>query len=434
LSSYKNCFLFTFLVIKWGLRYAPVWKTVGYLQRKNTMRTRVAVIFGGRSPEHDVSVKTGLQALHALDQRLYDPFPVYIGLDGVWWIGESLWRDALYIPDPKGLTAVSLAPRPDRKPGGRLAGQRRRGLFAGKAAAEDFDVALLALHGVNGEDGRLQGLLEIHNTPYTGMRTLSSALLMDKGATKQMLKDSGIPLLPYAVIERPDSGLLPDAEGIRAQIAHLSYPLIVKPIHLGSSIGVSPAYALEDLRAALPAIFALDHRAMVEPLVPHLVEYNVAVARFDGVVCTSAIEEPKGAEALLDFKAKYLAGGGGQKGAKEPMISEGMLSLTRTINPSLPTAWRDKIHRWATVCFELTGGAGAPRIDFLCNRQTGEVWLNEVNPCPGSFAYFLWEATDNPIRFPDLLHCLIVEAQKAHGLIELPADPVPEEARLFPRK
>ena len=223
---------------------------------------------------------------------------------------------------------------------------------------------------------------------------------------------------------------------IQSKIAHLRFPVIVKPAHLGSSIGVARAATLDEVRGALSVIFRLDTHAIVEPFVENLVEYNVAVRRdVKGGVLTSAIERPKAQGELLDFKDKYMRGGGKSKsGGKQPgAISQGMLSLTREINPPLDREMEEKIRRWAAQCYEIVYGTGAPRIDFLCNGTTGELWLNEVNPCPGSFGYFLWEAARQPLLFSELLSALIDEAGVAHRMLQLPPDPTHPEARLFPR-
>jgi D-alanine-D-alanine ligase len=310
---------------------------------------------------------------------------------------------------------------------------KRGGLFTRRAPVE-FDVALLAFHGLGGEDGQIQGFFETANLPYTGMRTLASAVLMDKAATKRLLRGLDIPLLPYAVVTRAPAGL-PSAEAIAAAMGNMGFPCIVKPAHLGSSIGVGKAEDMDEVRALLPAIFRLDRQAIVEPFVPNLAEYNLSVARIGGAVRTSAIEKPKRAEELLDFRQKYLSGGGGTKGGVKGDAgdSQGMLSLTREINPALPAEFEGDLRRWAAAAFEAVDGTGAPRVDFYCNEATGEVWLNEVNPCPGSFGYFLWEAADPPLRFTALLSLLIEEALARHRDSQLPDDPVPAEARLLRR-
>ena len=394
--------------------------------------TRVAVFLGGRSPEHDVSVITGLQALKAVDQQRFVPFPVYIDPRGAWFVGEALAERRNYLPDartPGEVTEVTLSVG---ELGRGLLVPKRGGLF-GRRAATEFDVALLAFHGVGGEDGQMQGLLEIANLPYTGMRTLASSVFMDKAATKRLLRGFDIPLLPHAVVPRAAGGL-PSAESLEALSADIGFPCIVKPAHLGSSIGVGKAENLAEVRALLPMIFRLDTEALIEPFVPNLVEYNLAVMRAGGKLRTSAIERPKRVEELLDFHQKYLSGAEGKAGAKgDGGNSQGMLSLTRDINPELPAGLEADLRRWATLAFEAMDGYGAPRVDFYCNEATGDVWLNEVNPCPGSFAYFLWEAADPPLGFTALLSLLIDEALSRHRESQLPDDPVPPEARLLRR-
>ena len=399
--------------------------------------TRVAVFLGGRSPEHDVSVITGLQALKAIDQERFRAFPVYVSPRGQWFVGDALADRRNYLPDARTeseLTEVTLSLG---EPGRGLLVPKRTSLFGRQRAATEFDVALLAFHGIAGEDGQMQGLFEIANLPYTGMRTLASAVFMDKPAAKRLLRGLDIPLLPDAVVTRSAGGL-PSAETLPALLGNMGFPCIVKPAHLGSSIGVGKAENIEEVRALLPMIFRLDTQALIEPFVPNLVEYNVAVTRVGGTVRSSAIERPKRAEELLDFRQKYLSGGpngdGGKGGIKGDVgNSQGMLSLTRDINPALPTGLEADLRRWATLAFEAVDGTGATRVDFYCNEATGEVWLNEVNPCPGSFGYFLWEAAAPPIGFTALLSMLLDEAVARHRACQLPDDPVPPEARLLRR-
>jgi D-alanine-D-alanine ligase len=394
--------------------------------------TRVAVFLGGRSPEHDVSVITGLQVLKALDQQRFAGFPVYVNPHGQWFTGEPLSERRNYLPDARlqaELTEVGLALG---EAGRGMLMPKRVGLFARRTAIE-FDVALLAFHGLGGEDGNMQGLLETAGVPYTGMRTLASAVLMDKVATKRILRGADLPLLPYAVVRRVSGGL-PSADALSKMLGNIGFPCIVKPVHLGSSIGVGKADDLDEVRALLPTIFRLDNAALVEQFIPNLVEYNLAVMRVGGEVRTSAIEQPKRAEELLDFRQKYLSGGEGKGGTKgEGTASQGMLSLTRDINPQLAPEFEERLRRWAITAFDVVDGTGAPRIDFYCNAATGEAWLNEVNPIPGSFGYFLWEAARPPLGFTALLSLLIDEAVALHRDSRLPDDPVPAEARLLRR-
>src|SRR5260370_36672271 len=277
--------------------------------------TRVAVFLGGRSPEHDVSVITGLQALKAIDQERFVPFPVYVNPRGQWFVGDALAERRNYLPDVRTQADLSEVTLSLGEPGRGVLMPKRSGLF-GRRSPMEFDVALPAFHGLGGEDGQMQGLFEIANLPYAGIRTLAAAVFMDKAATKRLLRGLDLPLLPYAVVSRTAGGL-PSADALAALLSGIGFPCIVKPVHLGSSIGVGKADNLAEVRALLPMIFRLDRQALVEPFVPNLVEYNLSVMRVGRQVRTSAIEQPKRAEELLDFRQKYLPGpngGGGGKG------------------------------------------------------------------------------------------------------------------------
>jgi D-alanine-D-alanine ligase len=397
-----------------------------------TEKQRIAVLFGGRSPEHDVSIVTGLQALQAIDSARYQAFPVYIDPHGEWLIGEALAERSSYLPDA-GLMAQLTAVTPDicGNKGALLPRNPRR--FR-RPAPIRFEVAVLAFHGTTGEDGQIQGLFETANVPYTGMRTLACAVLMDKAATKRLLQSAGIPMLAHVVLERPRHGLMLAHEALEAATRSTRFPAIAKPNHLGSSIGVAKVADVSELAEVLPQIFKLDPIVILEPYVDSLVEYNVAVCGFGGRLRTSAIEQPKRVEDLLDFKQKYLAGGSKKVGSKQPgQLSQGMLSLTRDLNPTLPPEMERNIRRWAERAFLAVAGTGAPRVDFLSNATTGELWLNEINPCPGSLGFFLWEAYQPPLLFTQLLSELIEEALACHRRSHVSGDPVPEQARLFRR-
>ena len=371
-----------------------------------TNKRTVAVFFGGRSPEHDVSVVTALQVMSALDAETYDVLPVYLATNGSWWTGDSLRERDTYLPSAEQfakLTQVTL----DVSASGRPTLMSRKASLLRGVSEFPFDVALPSFHGLIGEDGQIQGLFEAAAVPYTGMRTMASAILMDKVATKRVLAATEVPILPYREIRRPDEGLLLTEGELAEIIGEFPGPWCVKPSHLGSSIGVARAETLQEVSDVLPEIFRYDTAAILEPFVENMIEYNVAVSKSSGSLRISAIERPKRSSELLDFKEKYLSGGGAKKtgGAKAPgqAASEGMLSLTRELNPKLPQGLGDSIQAWAEIAFATVGGTGAPRIDFIGNEASGELWLNEVNPCPGSFGYFLWEALrERPALFSDL--------------------------------
>jgi D-alanine-D-alanine ligase len=404
-------------------------------------KTRVLVLFGGRSPEHDVSIITGLQAIAALDPARYDAIPLYVAPNGAWLTGAALLQRANYIPGPalqESLTPVTLDLTPRQSPA--LVTLPRS--FWQKSARIEFDVALPAFHGLIGEDGGIQGLFETANVPYAGMRLLASSVLMDKAATKRMLAGTAVPVLPFWEIKRPAQGLLLTPQELADSMPqHIAFPCCIKPAHLGSSIGVAQVRNMQEVSDILAtSIFRYDDTALLEPFVDNLVEYNVAVRRGANGIVTSAIERPKRSSELLDFKTKYMSGGtkgapknGGAKSGAQ--ASEGMLSLTRDINPDIPPAFEAKIRAWATEVYACVSGSGAPRLDFLCNGSTGEIWFNEANPTPGSFAYFLWEAAkQDSLLFSELLGNLIAEAQTLHTRAQIPTDPTPEDARLFARR
>ncbi|MCB1531794.1 MAG: D-alanine--D-alanine ligase [Alphaproteobacteria bacterium] len=402
-------------------------------------KKRVAVLFGGRSPEHDVSVVSGLQILGAIDQTRYEAFPVYVTADGEWLVGDVLRERANYMlsaESRKKTMAVTLDMSASKI--GRLL-PKKSGLFS-KGDPIEFDVALPVFHGLYGEDGCVQGALELCGVAYGGMRIMASTIMMDKVATKRILNDLDIPHLPYGIIERPQEGYFIPAESLKEMVGGIDFPMILKPAHLGSSIGVAKVNSFEELSACLPPIFEMDDVAIVEPFVKNLVEYNVAVGNIAGEIKTSAIERPKAQDELLDFKQKYLSGGGktgdklGGGSLKTPgTISEGMLSLTRELNPALDKDMEEKIRSWAARLYGAMGRTGAPRIDFISDSKTGEIWMNEVNPIPGSYGYFLWEAASEPLLFADFLSNLIEEALAARRKKSLLKDPVPKEARLFKR-
>ncbi|GIX17392.1 MAG: D-alanine--D-alanine ligase [Rhodothalassiaceae bacterium] len=404
-------------------------------------RVVVAVFFGGRSVEHDVSVLTGLQFLAALDQSRYRGIPVYIDPDGRFWTGARLLRRSAYplSGEPADdLRPVTLAA--GLKTGGRpvLHATRRR-LWREEVETIPFDVAVPALHGSFGEDGAIQGLFEFADIPYAGPRLFGAAASMDKHVTKEILRAAGLPVLPHALIARPEDHHFVEAPQVLPAVEEAlgaePFPVIVKPRRLGSSVGVARADDAEELVAAVNAVFRLDTFALVEPLVPHLVEYNVAVRREGAAHVTSAIERPlkAGENEVLSFSEKYLAGTGGRPKLDDAPL-EGLAELTREINPtSLSAAQEENIRDWAKRAFRAFDLAGTARIDFLCNGETGEIWLNEVNSIPGSFAYYLWQVAPVPISFTALTHLLIEEAFALHRRERRLTDAAAGGAQIFAR-
>lgn len=394
-------------------------------------KIKVAVVFGGLSSEHDVSVLTGLEVLEALNPAKYEGFLVYVGLDGQWWVGDALRDRKNYIPDAatkRNLTRVSLNVGAAYE-GGRwvLREAGGGGLFA-KPKTFAFDMVIPALHGTWGEDGTLQGVLAAERIPFVGGGVDAMALTIHKMWTLGMAERAGLPIPPTMFVSNDDD-LDEKLDGWRGD-----YPVFVKPNYLGSSIGARVAKTPEDARAALTEVFRLDHAALVQRCIPHLVEYNVAVRRTpDGTVVTSAIERPLRKDESYTFKDKYLSGDMASKlsGGSNP----GLVNATRAINPpELDDGRATQVRAWAVALFEALDLAGAPRLDFLCNERTGEIWFNEVNPLPGSFGYFLWEAATPSVGYSALLDDMLVEARSRVRNRVRVIDPVANGGAIFPKR
>lgn len=396
--------------------------------------TKVAVLFGGLSSEHDVSVLTGLQILEALDPSKYEGFPVYIGLDGQWWVGDALRERKNYLPDlatKRLLTRVSLDVGNGRERG-QWHLREVGGGFLKKAKTFAFDVVVPAMHGTWGEDGTLQGALAAEGVPFVGGGVSAMGVTINKVWTAELAKAAGLPALPGVLVWRGDEV---DAKAVAKTLG--KYPLFVKPNFLGSSIGAKMVKSEEELNAAVSAVFRLDTAALIQPCVPNLVEYNVAVRREKGGnVATSAIERPLRAGETLDFKDKYLSGGGLDKlGNKLGAANSGMASATRVLNPpELAKKKEAQIREWATNLFVYLDLAGTPRLDFLCNEKTGDIYFNEINPLPGSFAYFLWEGATPRVGFTALLDDLIDEAKQRVRTRARVVDPVATGGGIFRKR
>lgn len=381
------------------------------------MPRKIAVLFGGSSPEHDVSVVTAQQVMDAIDPAEYEVVPVYVDFENRFFTGPRLRDTSTYRPKPSGVTEITFG-----------WGARGAEIRPVSGAPVPIDAAVPVFHGLFGEDGRIHGLLEWLGIPVTGFSATHSALAMRKDLTKTIAADVGVPVLPHVTADR-NKLRNPKALLTEVRERNIGLPAIVKPVNLGSSIGVGIAKTEDELIQLCAGVLTKDSLVMVEPRVPNLVEYNVALRNDGGTIRLSAIERPKPSTELLDFKEKYLKGGGGAKGSALP--SQGMLSLTRDINPDMDPARREAVRSNAVKVFTAFGKRGAPRLDFLCNDQTGEIWFNEINPIPGSYGYFLWERAEVPLLFPELVGHLVAEALQSS--IKHFDDPVPQGAHLLPR-
>ncbi len=367
------------------------------------MKTKVAVIFGGRSVEHEVSIITGIQAFSALDREKYDPIPLYISKDNRFYTGEALGKIETY-RDMKAClaaaTQVLLVPSDDgvdmvRYPAKKF-GNNRIG---------SFEVAIPAVHGTNVEDGTLMGYLEMLGVPYAACDVMASAIGMDKYLMKAALNHAGVPVLPALSFSGKEYAL--GAEKVAERIENgIGYPVIVKPVNLGSSVGIARADNRDKLIAALDDAFGFAARVLVEKAVTPLREINCAVLGDADSAKPSVCEEPINSDEILSYRDKYLSGGKGAKGGK----SGGMSDLKRRCPADIPEKMTKTVQELAVKTFKTLGCMGVARIDFLNNPETGELWVNEINTIPGSLSFYLWEAAGLP--FDKLLDEMITLAFK----------------------
>lgn len=373
---------------------------------------RVGVAFGGRSVEHDVSIITGLQALAVLSER-HRPIPIYIARSGRWYTGEALKDLSAYQQRGGDPDAVQVAfdlhagrllpaPRQGARPseGGSLLRSPWRGASARRAGGQgaqpiELDAVVLATHGTQGEDGCLQGALELSQLPYVGPPVGAAAAAMDKALTKAVLAQAGLPALPHLALRREQweadrdaclatiEGVLDGSVQARAAFA---YPLYVKPASLGSSVGVSRCEDGAALSEALQLAFELDRVCLVEPAARGGIEVNCAVIGRPGAAPRASVcEQPLASDGLLSFEDKYMSSG----------KAEGMKSAQRLIPAPISDALTARVRELACAAFAAFGCAGVTRVDFLIDERE-QVFVNELNTIPGSFSFYLWEPAGLP--------------------------------------
>jgi D-alanine-D-alanine ligase len=362
---------------------------------------RVGVAFGGRSVEHDVSIITGLQALGVLEER-HSPVPIYIARSGRWYTGDALRELSVYQRDGADPSAEEV--HFDLHNGRLLRAAPAGGsLLRARRAPEpiDLDAVVLATHGTQGEDGCLQGALELARLPYVGPPVGAAAAAMDKLTTKALLARSGLPALDCLALRRSEWDMDKNACPTRARAA-FDFPMYVKPASLGSSVGVSRCSTDAELLEALELVFELDRACLVEPSVEGGIEVNCAVLGRPGVEPRASVcEQPLAAESFLSFEDKYMGDGKGS----------GMKGAQRLIPAPLSDALTAEIQDLAKRAFSAFDCAGVTRVDFLVDAAH-RVYVNELNTIPGSFSFYLWEPTGVP--FAQLMDDLIDLALDEH--------------------
>lgn len=357
----------------------------------------VAVIFGGKSAEHDVSIVTAhipiIETLMATGG--YDVWPIYITKEGKWYSDKAMndlafFKDTAYMQRLAGMKQVQLS--------------FENGLdivwpgFFSKRV--HIDVAFPSMHGTYGEDGSLMGLLRMAGVPFVGCDIFGSAVAMDKVLTKQVVAAEGMPVVPYVWFTR--ALWQEKASEYRAQIASLGWPLFVKPVHLGSSIGIAKVKNEKELEQAIGVALHYDHKVLVEKGVEPLLEITLPIMG-NNDIRVAECERPLNKTEFFDFKDKYLSGGGKKGG-------EGVNSQYSEIPAAIGEELTRKIKDIGKRVYRALDLGGIARVDFLVQADTKEVFVNEVNTLPGSLYHHNWKKAG--VSNMDLIEGLIRLAEE----------------------
>ncbi len=365
------------------------------------MKINVAVIFGCSSVEHEISVISAIQAMHSFNREKYEVIPVYFAKDGTAYTGEALF-DIEKFKNMNSLMSelspVSMLRRGDNAyikflDGGML--KRKKDIRV--------DVAFPIVHGTNCEDGSIAGYLEIIGVPYVGCDVLSAAVGMDKAVFKQVLKAHGLPVLDCVTFDRRSYSESPEAIIERLE-AEIGYPMIIKPVNLGSSVGISKVENRTELRTAAELSCSFSERVLAERAITSLREINCSVLGDSDGCEASVLEEPVMHDKILSYDDKYRGENRSKNGG-----SKGMASAGRRLPADLPEDKTEEIREIAKRAFTAMGASGVCRIDFLLDTADGNrVYINEANTIPGSLSFYLWEATG--VKYPELIDRLIALA------------------------
>jgi D-alanine-D-alanine ligase len=364
-------------------------------------KIRIGIIYGGRSGEHEVSLASAAAVFKNLDPDRYQAVAIRIEKDGRWTLPAqppTLASAAAVI----ATTASPTDPGPEAHlvahPGTETLISINRAKLPAVVTGLSLDVVFPVLHGPYGEDGTVQGLLELANVPYVGAGVLGSAVGMDKATMKLVFAASGLPICDYRVVMKRDWQR--DERGtLKTVVDRLGFPVFVKPANLGSSVGISKARHAAELRTAIELAAGFDRKVIVEAAVPHAREIEVAVLGNDEPEASVAGEVVPARE-FYDYQAKYLD------------------DDSKLLIPApLTEAQAGELRRLALAAFKAVDCAGMARVDFLIARETGVVYVNELNTIPGfttiSMYSMMWAASGLP--YPALLDRLIALALERHG-------------------
>ena len=364
---------------------------------------KLGVIFGGESVEHEVSIITAVQAMNNLDTSKYIVVPIYIGKDKNWYTGEALKDMSTYknMDDiPRVTKEVTLTKKYDD-----FILQKKYGIFKGEYCK--LDVAFPIVHGKGVEDGTLAGYLETIGIPVVGPNTLAAALGQDKVVQKEVLAANGVKVVDH--IWFFDFEYKENEEKILKDIDKLGYPVIVKPASLGSSVGIEVAKSKKEIKEIIEEAIKYDNKIIVEKLVPNLLEVDCAVmGTVENMEC-SLIGEMFTSNDFLTFEDKYLGDGKSKSGMKQ---SGKMNNTGFKIPANIDKELEEKVYDSAKKAFRALNLSGVTRFDFLIDKKTKEVYVNEPNTIPGCLAFFFY--TPKGKKYSKLLDEMITNAIKEY--------------------
>jgi D-alanine-D-alanine ligase len=345
-------------------------------------KLRVGVIYGGRSGEHEVSVASAAAIFKHLDRDRYVTVPIRIEKSGQWVLGGKA---------PEVLSAAEVKPTDTNA--------LQPVAASAAVSTESLDVVFPVLHGPYGEDGTVQGLLELADIPYVGCGVLGSAVGMDKALMKTVFAASGLPIVPHITVLRHE--WLANASAVSARVGELGLPVFVKPANLGSSVGISKVKSMADVTPAMELAFQFDRKVVVEAGVPHAREIECAVlgnnapeASLPGEII---VTHPDG---FYSYDAKYMDPDGS----------------SWTIPADIPAETTAQVQHLSVEAFRVLDLAGMARVDFFLNRKTGALYLNEVNTIPGFTTISMYPKmwAESGLPYPALLDRLIELALERH--------------------
>lgn len=372
---------------------------------------RIAVIFGGESVEHEISIISALQAIEQLDVTKYDVVPVYISKKNQWYVGDVL-TDITNYKDLEFVTsnAQRVCLLAD---GSKYYFYKYPLSTIGKKPLCEFDVAFPIVHGTNLEDGTLQGHLESLRIPYVGPHVSAAAVGQDKVLMKMIWQATDLPVVPYIWCYSVQWEKAKEMYVERLE-KQFGFPMIIKPASLGSSVGISIVQDTASLIQAMDDATKYDDKIIVEQALTDFTEVNCSVIGNGAVAQSSVIEKVFNQDAILSYQDKYQGGSKGTKQTSGLKMSSsgtkqgtggGMASTNREIPANLDDKITQKIQSLAELGFQSLGMSGVSRIDFLIDNQTNTVYLNEINTIPGSLSFYLWAESGK--QFPQLLDELI---------------------------